>query len=99
MAMISPETDLLIWLLFSFVLVWALWQGLPELVAWLARTCDGCEDIQHFPDELRGEPGPGTFAASPGETDLRDRHGRRQASDAGDGRAAAAQGPHQGSCP
>jgi hypothetical protein len=49
-------------LLFSLLLIWALWQGLPEFALWIAHSTDDREDIQFFPDEVRGEPGPGKSA-------------------------------------
>jgi hypothetical protein len=60
----SPALDFCAWLLFWSVLVWAVWQGAPELARWLARDSDSREDIHFFPDEERGEPGPEMSAAA-----------------------------------
>jgi hypothetical protein len=68
----NPEAEIVAWLLFSLVLIWALWQGLWELERWVKNNPFGREDIHDFPDELRGEPGPGTFVASQGEMNPRD---------------------------
>ena len=64
MLMHDPVGEVLAWLLFSLVLIWALWQGVPEFSHWLVHSADGQEDIYFFPDEVRGEPGPGTSAGS-----------------------------------
>jgi hypothetical protein len=56
-----PIAEFFAWLLFSLVLIWALRQGLPEFALWLQHSSDGREDIQLFPDEVRGEPGPGCW--------------------------------------
>jgi hypothetical protein len=52
-------------LFFALVLGWALWQGLPEFALWIAHSTDDREDIQFFPDEMRGEPEPGKSANIP----------------------------------
>jgi hypothetical protein len=57
-----PDVELFAWMLFSLVFVWALWEGVPEFVHWLAHSADGREDINFFPDETRAEPGPGIAA-------------------------------------
>jgi hypothetical protein len=67
-----PVGEVFAWVLFSLVLVWALWQGLPEFAQWLGSNSDGREDMQFFPDEVRGEPGPRMSVASQGEIDPRD---------------------------
>jgi hypothetical protein len=72
----DPAVDFFAWLLFSLVLIWALWQGVPEFTDWLAHDADAREDIRFFPDEACGEPGPGIFAESGGEIGPRDEHGR-----------------------
>jgi hypothetical protein len=59
----SPAVDFCAWLLFWLVLICALWQGAPELARWLARDSDLREDSHFFPDEERGDPGPGMSAA------------------------------------
>src|SRR5262249_3750965 len=71
------------WLLFSLVLVWALWQGFWEIVQWLKDDSDRRKGILFFPDEVQGDIGPGTFAVSRGELDPRDERSRRQANDEG----------------
>jgi hypothetical protein len=63
----SPAGAVLCWLLFSLVLIWALWDGFPEFAHWLKHNYGGSDDIQFFPDEVRGEPGPGTPVAPRGE--------------------------------
>jgi hypothetical protein len=59
----NPALDFCAWLLFWAVLIWALWQGAPELARWLASDSDSQEDMHFFPSEERGEPGPGMSAA------------------------------------
>ena len=78
MLMHDPVGEVLAWLLFSLVLIWALWQGVPEFSHWLVHSADGQEDIYFFPDEVRGEPGPGTSAGSEGEVNSRDERSRRR---------------------
>jgi hypothetical protein len=62
----NPEGEFFAWLLFSLVLVWALWGGVGEFRHWLENNFDGRDDIHFFPDELRGEPRQGTPAAAQG---------------------------------
>jgi hypothetical protein len=77
MVTMSPSGAFVTWLLFSLVLIWALWDGLPEFARWLEHNFDGQDDLQFFPDELPGEPGPGVSVAPQGGTDPRDGRGRR----------------------
>ena len=77
MLMNDPVGEVLAWLLFSLVLIWALRQGVPEFSHWLAHNADGHEDIYFFPDEVRGEPGPGSVAWSEGAVNPRDERGRQ----------------------
>jgi hypothetical protein len=65
----DPAVDVLAWLLFSLVLIWAIWQGVPEFTNWLAHDAEPHDDIHFFPDEVRGEPGPRILAASGAEVD------------------------------
>jgi hypothetical protein len=85
MIALNPTGDFLTWLLFSLVVAWALWEGLPEFAQWLGRNSDGREDIQFFPDEVRGEPGPRTIARPGGDEGA----GRSREAQAGDGVAAS----------
>jgi hypothetical protein len=58
----NPLADFLALLLFAIVLVWALWQGLPDIaqgLGWNPR-----EDVQFFPDEIGDDLGSGTNAES-----------------------------------
>jgi hypothetical protein len=48
----DPVVDFFCWLLFVFVFVWALWNGLMDFAD---HHSDGREDLQFFPDELAGE--------------------------------------------
>ena len=77
MLMNDPVGEVLAWLHFSLVLIWALRQGVPEFSHWLAHNADGHEDIYFFPDEVRGEPGPGSVAWSEGAVNPRDERGRQ----------------------
>jgi hypothetical protein len=74
----NPAIDVPAWLLFSLVLIWALWQGVPEFLHWLAYSADGREDLGFFPDETRGEPGPGLVARSRGAVDPSDARSRHR---------------------
>jgi hypothetical protein len=57
----DPEVHTFAWLLFSVVLVWALWRVLVDLGQRHEHNSGGSEAIQFFPDEVRGEAGPGVF--------------------------------------
>jgi hypothetical protein len=72
-----PVAEFFAWLLFSFVLGWALWQGLPEFAQWLEHSSDGGKDLDFFPDEVRGEPGQRILAGPGGAIDLRGERSRR----------------------
>jgi hypothetical protein len=64
----NPVGDFILWLLFSLVLLWALWQGFWDYAEWLGLHPGGRADIQFFPDEVGGEIEPGMFAASRGKS-------------------------------
>jgi hypothetical protein len=63
----NPEGEFFAWLLFSLVLVWALWEGAGEFRQGMENNSDGRDDIHYYPDEVGGEPGPGTSVAAQDE--------------------------------
>jgi hypothetical protein len=58
----DPVVEFFAGLFFALVLIWALWEGLPEFTLWLEHSSDDRDDIHFFPDEVRGEAGPGRSA-------------------------------------
>jgi hypothetical protein len=72
----NPVAEFLAWLLFALLLIWALWQGLPDFAQRLKHNSAGSEDIHFFPDEVGSKPGSGTLAGSGGDMDPRDARSR-----------------------
>jgi hypothetical protein len=89
----DPVVEFFAWLLFSLVLIWALWRGLPKSPQGLEHTSDGSEDVQFFPDEVSGEPGRGMSVASQCEIGSRDERSHHQANDQGDGQSSCTTTP------
>jgi hypothetical protein len=89
----DPVGDFFLWLLFSLVLVWALWQGLWDFAEWLEQHSDNRLDLQSFPDEVWSDLAPGMFATSRRKMEPRDERSVRQAIGEGAGRVVAVPSP------
>jgi hypothetical protein len=75
----DPLAGFFLWLLFSLVLVWALWQGLWDLAEWLEQHSDKRLDLHSFPEEVGSELVPEVFATSRRKIEPRDERSISQA--------------------